>query len=145
MLERPYGWGWLLTLAYELETWDDPDGRRWSSALAPLADLLTPNLVGWLPRLTYAQRTGVHPNTAFALSRCLDYANFVPSMGTTRFSPRSGPRPIAGSSTTRITRLTTGRPVPTPLWNVMRKRPYPTSRAAMIWSSTGWRHTRRCS
>jgi hypothetical protein len=29
-LERPYGWGWLLTLTHELETWDDPDAKRWT-------------------------------------------------------------------------------------------------------------------
>ncbi len=72
--ERPYGWGWLLTLAHELERWDDPDGRRWARAVAPLADLLADRLVGWLPTLTYPQRTGVHPNTAFALARSWDEA-----------------------------------------------------------------------
>ncbi len=80
-LERPYGWGWLLTLAHELETWDDPDGRRWSAAVAPLAELLASNLVSWLPRLTYPQRTGVHPNTAFALSRAYPYATLRASRG----------------------------------------------------------------
>ena len=73
-LERPYGWGWLLTLAHELATWDDTDARRWASALTPLADLLTSNFVQWLPLLTYPQRTGLHPNTAFALSRAYDHA-----------------------------------------------------------------------
>ncbi len=73
-LERPYGWGWLLTLQHELETWDDPDGRRWAATLAPLADLLAANLARWLPALTYPQRTGMHPNTAFGLSRSLDHA-----------------------------------------------------------------------
>ena len=28
--ERPYGWAWLLKLAEELHTWDDPDAREWS-------------------------------------------------------------------------------------------------------------------
>jgi hypothetical protein len=73
-LERPYGWGWLLTLQHELATWDDPDAARWAEAVAPLAELLAGNLVAWLPRLTYPQRTGVHPNTAFGLSRAYDYA-----------------------------------------------------------------------
>ena len=73
-LERPYGWGWFLTLAHELATWDDPDAQRWSSALEPLAALLSTNLAAWLPRLTYPQRTGVHPNTAFALSHSYDHA-----------------------------------------------------------------------
>ena len=73
-LERPYGWGWLLTLHRELATWDDPDARRWARALEPLADLLTTNLLGWLPGLTYPQRVGVHPNTAFGLSRSYGHA-----------------------------------------------------------------------
>ncbi|HEY7036821.1 MAG TPA: DUF2891 domain-containing protein [Thermomicrobiales bacterium] len=80
-LERPYGWGWLLTLAHELETWDDAGGRRWAAAVAPLADLLSGNLAGWLPVLTYPQRTGVHPNTAFGLSRCFDYAQLRAGRG----------------------------------------------------------------
>jgi hypothetical protein len=73
-LERPYGWGWFLTLTHELETWDDEDGQRWATALMPLADLLSGNIVAWLPKLTYPQRTGVHPNTAFGLSRSYDHA-----------------------------------------------------------------------
>jgi hypothetical protein len=80
-LERPYGWGWYLTLAHELETWDDPDGRRWAATVAPLADLLTNNIVGWLSLMTYPQRTGLHPNTAFGLSRCFDYAQLRAGRG----------------------------------------------------------------
>ncbi|HET8524424.1 MAG TPA: DUF2891 domain-containing protein, partial [Thermomicrobiales bacterium] len=73
-IERPYGWGWLLTLQEELLDWDDPDAARWADALQPLADLLAGNLAAWLPKLTYPQRTGVHPNTAFALSRSYSFA-----------------------------------------------------------------------
>jgi Protein of unknown function (DUF2891) len=80
-LERPYGWGWLLTLTHELETWDDPDAKRWASALEPLADLLSNNLAGWLPILTYPQRMGVHPNTAFGLSRSYDHAKLRAERG----------------------------------------------------------------
>lgn len=80
-LERPYGWGWLLTLYAELAIWDDPDARRWTRALSPLADLLTANLVAWLPLLTYPQRTGVHPNTAFGLSRSYDHARLRADLG----------------------------------------------------------------
>jgi hypothetical protein len=83
-IERPYGWGWLLTLQHELATWDDPDGRRWADAVAPLADLLGENLIGWLPKLTYPVRTGVHPNTAFALSRSFDYATLLAERGDRR-------------------------------------------------------------
>ncbi len=80
-LERPYGWGWLLTLNHELATWDDPDARRWAEALKPLADLLAGNIVGWLPKLTYPQRIGVHPNTAFGLSRSYDHAQLLAEGG----------------------------------------------------------------
>ncbi len=72
--ERPYGWGWLLTLAHELDGWDDPDGRAWADAVRPLAELLGGRMAAWLPAMTYPQRTGVHPNTAFAMSRSLDWA-----------------------------------------------------------------------
>ena len=80
-LERPYGWGWLLTLHHELAAWDDQDGRRWAGALEPLADLLAANLAGWLPKLTYPQRVGVHPNTAFGLSRSYDHARLRAGRG----------------------------------------------------------------
>ncbi|WP_116947076.1 DUF2891 domain-containing protein [Jiangella endophytica] len=74
--ERPYGWGWLLTLAHELSSWSgDPDGRAWSAAVRPLADVLTANLVAWLPAQTYAVRGGLHPNSAFGLLRSYDWAD----------------------------------------------------------------------
>jgi hypothetical protein len=72
--ERPYGWAWLLKLAAELQGWDDRDGRRWSAALAPLAALIVERYLGFLPRLTYPIRSGVHSNTAFGLTFALDYA-----------------------------------------------------------------------
>ena len=83
-IERPYGWGWLLTLQHELATWDDPDGRRWAAAVAPLANQLIENLLGWLPKLTYPIRTGLHANTAFALSRSFDYATHLAERGDDR-------------------------------------------------------------
>lgn len=72
--ERTYGWAWLLKLAEELRTWGDADARRWSQALAPLADLIVEKYEAFLPKQTYPIRTGVHPNTAFGLSFALDYA-----------------------------------------------------------------------
>ncbi|HRA49051.1 MAG TPA: DUF2891 domain-containing protein [Thermomicrobiales bacterium] len=72
--ERPYGWGWFLTLHHELTLWDDPDGRAWSTATAPLAEHLAAAFQTWLPKLTYPVRCGFHPNTAFALARALPYA-----------------------------------------------------------------------
>jgi Protein of unknown function (DUF2891) len=79
--ERPYGWGWFLALTHELNGWEDEDGQRWSNALKPLADLLSGNIVKWLAVMTYPQRTGVHQNTAFGLSRSHDYALFRSANG----------------------------------------------------------------
>lgn len=72
--ERPYGWGWLLTLAHELRLWSDADGAAWAAAVRPLADVLTANLLAWLPAQTYPVRGGLHPNSAFGLLRCWDGA-----------------------------------------------------------------------
>ena len=72
--ERPYGWGWYLTLHQELAGWDDPDGRAWAEATEPLALHLRAALIEWLPKLTYPVRCGFHPNTAFALARSLPFA-----------------------------------------------------------------------
>ena len=73
-LERPYGQAWLLALHHELATWEDPDAQRWAANVQPLADVVVDNFTGWLTVMTYPQRTGVHPNTAFSLSRCFDTA-----------------------------------------------------------------------
>ena len=75
--ERMYGWAWALRLAAELRQWDDPDARRWSENFEPLERQLIELLTAYLPRLTYPVRTGVHPDTAFALAQVLDYARSV--------------------------------------------------------------------
>lgn len=75
--ERTYGWAWLLQLASELEQWDDPLGRRWADALAPLTQVVRDRYIEFLPRQEYPIRTGVHPNTAFGLSFAFDYAETV--------------------------------------------------------------------
>jgi hypothetical protein len=72
--ERTYGWAWLLKLAEELGTWDDPDGRQWSDNVRPLADEMVARYLDFLPRQTYPIRRGVHPNTAFGIAFALDYA-----------------------------------------------------------------------
>jgi len=72
--ERMYGWSWLMKLSEELYDWDDPDGRQWKSNLQPLTDLIIERYIDFLPKQTYAVRTGVHPNTAFGLSFALEYA-----------------------------------------------------------------------
>ena len=75
--ERMYGWAWLLRLQAELHTWDDPQARQWQEALKPLENQIVSLTLGYLPRLTTPIRTGVHPDTAFALGQILDYARTV--------------------------------------------------------------------
>ena len=82
--ERMYGWAWTLRLALELKTWDDPDGRQWAKNLEPLEKRLVALIEDYLPRLTYPVRTGVHPDTAFALAQILDYARGVGDQGLAR-------------------------------------------------------------
>ncbi len=72
--ERTYGWAWTLRLATELATWDNADAKTWRGNLNPLAKTISARLKDFLPKLTNPIRTGVHPNTAFALDEALDYA-----------------------------------------------------------------------
>lgn len=72
--ERPYGLAWLLQLANELRSWDDPDARRWATVLEPLEQEAAQRLREWLPKLTYPIRTGEHSQTAFALGLVYDWA-----------------------------------------------------------------------
>ncbi|HEX7253003.1 MAG TPA: DUF2891 domain-containing protein, partial [Thermoanaerobaculia bacterium] len=75
--ERPYGWAWTLRLASELEAWDDAQGKRWRENIRPLENKVVERLADYLKKLTNPIRTGVHPNTAFALGEALDYARRV--------------------------------------------------------------------
>jgi hypothetical protein len=75
--ERPYGWSWLLKLAEELHTWDDPQGREWAANLKPLAELIAKRYVEYFPKQTYPIRSGVHSSTAFGLTFAYDYARTV--------------------------------------------------------------------
>jgi len=79
--ERPYGWGWLLVLQHELDSWADPDAEAWARLLRPLSDVIEARFASWLPMLAYPQRHGLHPNTAFALVRALPYARARASRG----------------------------------------------------------------
>ena len=73
--ERPYGWAWLLKLAAELALHETPEGRAWSAALQPLADVFAERFKAFLPLATYPVRAGV--SRQHRLRRCalaLDYA-----------------------------------------------------------------------
>lgn len=73
--ERTYGWAWLLKLAEELHTWDDPLARELEANLQPLTDLIVNKYLEFLPKLNYPIRVGEHTNTAFGLAFAWDYAN----------------------------------------------------------------------
>ena len=72
--ERPYGLAWLLLLAAELRTWDDPQAQEWAQTLAPLEAEAAQRLRSWLPKLRYPIRVGEHSQTAFAFGLVHDWA-----------------------------------------------------------------------
>lgn len=72
--ERTYGWAWLLKLDEELYSWNDPLAKQWYTNLQPLTKKVVSLWTTFLPKQTYPNRTGVHPNTAFGLVFALDWA-----------------------------------------------------------------------
>ena len=82
--ERPYGWGWALTLAHELTLWEAEVAASWLEALRPLVDAITELMLAWLPKATYPIRTGVHSNSAFGLARSVPWARGLATQGDTR-------------------------------------------------------------
>ena len=79
--ERPYGWGWALTLTHELEGWGEPRAAGYRAAMAPLSAVLTDRFLKWLPVATYPVRVGLHANSAFGLSRALPWARHLADHG----------------------------------------------------------------
>jgi len=69
--ERPYGWAWLLLLQGELASWEDSDAATWAARLEPVTELVSVRLIAYLEELEGPVRTGVHPNTAFAIATSL--------------------------------------------------------------------------
>jgi hypothetical protein len=72
--ERTYGWAWLLKLAEELHTFNDPLARELENNLRPLTNLVVQRHLEFLPKLNYPIRVGEHTNTAFGLAFAWDYA-----------------------------------------------------------------------
>ena len=72
--ERTYGWAWLLQLDNELLSWKNEQGQQWHKTLQPLTETIVKRWKDYLPKQTYANRTGTHPNTAFGLAFALDWA-----------------------------------------------------------------------
>lgn len=75
--ERTYGWAWLLKLDEELQTWNDPRAKKWHENLKPLTQEIVNKWKAYLPKQTYPNRTGVHPNSAFGLAFAIDWARAV--------------------------------------------------------------------
>lgn len=75
--ERTYGWAWLLKLAEELHTWNDPLGRELENNLNPLIKVIIDKYLEFLPKLNYPIRVGEHTNTAFGLTFAYDYSETV--------------------------------------------------------------------
>lgn len=75
--ERTYGWAWLLKLAEEIHTWDDPLARELETNLEPLVEIIVNGYLDFLPKLNYPIRVGEHTNTAFGLTFAHDYATTV--------------------------------------------------------------------
>ena len=75
--ERTYGWAWILKLDEELARWNHPKAKIWHQNLKPLTDEILRLWKAYLPKQTYPNRTGVHPNTAFAMSFAIDWAREV--------------------------------------------------------------------
>ncbi|MDJ0762894.1 MAG: DUF2891 domain-containing protein [Myxococcota bacterium] len=74
LFERPYGWGWLLRLKAELDTFEDPDAKKWARSLSPLAHHIVGLTKAYLEKLSVPVRAGTHHSTAFALTHIYDYA-----------------------------------------------------------------------
>jgi hypothetical protein len=91
--ERPYGWGWLLKLAAELE---DLEGGRWAEALGPLTEIFVQRFRDFLPIATYPVRVGTHFNTAFALRLAADYAETVGDQGLMQMLQEAAQRWYSG-------------------------------------------------
>jgi hypothetical protein len=72
--ERPYGWAWLLRLSAELQSWDDPDAKKWAANLEPLARVLLERTMPYLKTLAEPMRVGTHQNTAYTLELLDEYA-----------------------------------------------------------------------
>jgi len=82
--ERPYGLAWLLQLAAELRSWDDPQAREWAEILAPLEIESASRIMAWLPKLQYPIRSGEHSQTAFAFGLVADWSQARGDVGMAR-------------------------------------------------------------
>ena len=71
--EVPYGMAWFLQLQKELLTFDDFQGHQWFGRLATLERMASDRLLDWVMNLEIPNRTGLHSQTAFALTLFHDF------------------------------------------------------------------------
>jgi hypothetical protein len=72
--EMPYGMAWVLQLLAELHEQTAAQAKRWRMMLAPLEGHAAGRFRHYLTRLPYPIRSGVHNQSAFAMSLALDWA-----------------------------------------------------------------------
>ena len=72
--EFPYGTSWLLKVADELSTWNDPTAKKWLKNLEPLCQLIVANYMEIWPSIEKATYTGNHYASSLGISFALDYA-----------------------------------------------------------------------
>lgn len=74
LYERTYGWAWILKLDLELSLSKDSLLKSYHKHLQPLTQKIIELWKDYLPKQSYPNKTGVHNNTAFALSLAYDWA-----------------------------------------------------------------------
>lgn len=76
--ERPYGWGWFLKLALELNLLakENEKAKNWAKNLENIAEFFVQEFKEFLPKMDYPIRVGTHFNSSFALYFALEYAQF---------------------------------------------------------------------
>ena len=72
--EFPYGTSWLLKVADELITWNDPKAKEWLQHLEPLTTYISKKYIQIWPLISKATYTGDHYASSLGLSLALDYA-----------------------------------------------------------------------
>jgi len=73
--EQPYGYSWLLKLYGETKGYNNADGKKMATALAPLARWMSEKYVYYLYNLKFPFRSGTDTNTAWSMSLTLDGVN----------------------------------------------------------------------
>jgi hypothetical protein len=74
LFEFPYGQAWILKVADELATWDDPDAKIWLQNLSPLSSYIAAvNAIVW-KSVDRVPLSGSHDSPAMALSFAYDYS-----------------------------------------------------------------------